>query len=91
MPNEINQMKQIADRYATFAAGEARGSSEIYERLAQAVAGSPDVLEFLATLPAESASPTSFGEGELVQKSAAHGGNVAAAAGVPVKMLAARS
>jgi hypothetical protein len=60
MPNEINELNQIADRYATFAADEARGSSEIYERLAQAVAGSTDVLEFLATLPAETRQPNLF-------------------------------
>jgi hypothetical protein len=60
MPNEISELKRIADRYATFAADEARGSSEIYERLAQAVAGSADVLEFLATLPAERRQPNLF-------------------------------
>lgn len=60
MPNEISELKRIADRYATFAADEARGSSEIYERLARAVAGSTDVLEFLATLPAERRQPNLF-------------------------------
>ena len=60
MPNETRELKQIADRYARFAADEARGSSEIYERLAQAVAGSIDVLEFLATLPAERRQPNLF-------------------------------
>ena len=60
MPNETRELKQIADRYARFAADEARGSSEIYERLAQAVAGSIDVLEFLATLPAERHQPNLF-------------------------------
>src|SRR6202162_1759538 len=60
MPNEISELKRIADRYATFAADEARGSSEIYRRLAQAVAGSADVLEFLATLPAERRQPNLF-------------------------------
>lgn len=59
-PNDVSERKRIADRYATFAADEARGSSEIYERLAQAVAGSPDVLEFLATLPAERRQPNLF-------------------------------
>jgi hypothetical protein len=78
MPNEINELKQIADRYARFAADEARGSSEIYEKLAQAVAGSPDALDFLATLPAEKRQPNLFlaavrqlfgvpdGEGQLI-------------------------
>jgi hypothetical protein len=78
MPNETSELNRIADRYATFAADEARGSSEIYERLALAVAGSTDVLEFLATLPAERRQPNLFlaavrqlfgvpnGEGHLV-------------------------
>src|SRR6202049_2302863 len=60
MPKEIGELKQIADRYATFAADEARGSSEIYQKLAQRVAGSADVLEFLATLPAERRQPNLF-------------------------------
>lgn len=60
MPTEISELKQIADRYATFAADEARGLSAIYERLAQTVAGSGDVLEFLATLPAEKRQPNLF-------------------------------
>ena len=59
-PNDVSERKRIADRYATFAADEARGSSEIYQRLAQAVAGSADVLEFLATLPAERRQPNLF-------------------------------
>jgi len=60
MPAEVSELKRIADRYAAFAADEARGSSEIYERLARAVAGSTDVLEFLATLPAERRQPNLF-------------------------------
>jgi hypothetical protein len=60
MPNETDELKRIADRYATFAAVEARGSSVVYERLAQAVASSDDVLKFLATLPAERRQPNLF-------------------------------
>jgi hypothetical protein len=60
MPNETGELKRIADRYATFAAVEARGSSVVYERLAQAVASSDDVLKFLATLPAERRQPNLF-------------------------------
>jgi hypothetical protein len=60
MPNEITELEQIADRYATFAANEARGSSDIYERLGQAVAGSNDVLGFLAALPADRRQPNLF-------------------------------
>ena len=59
-PNKTSELKRIAERYATFAADEARGSSEIYERLALAVAGSADVLEFLAALPAERRQPNLF-------------------------------
>jgi hypothetical protein len=60
MPNEIGVLEQIADCYATFAADEAMGSSEIYERLPRTVARSTDVLEFLATLPAEKRQPIAF-------------------------------
>ena len=60
MGTEIGELKRIADRYAKFAADEARGSSVIYERLAQAVASSTDVLEFLATLPADRRQPNLF-------------------------------
>jgi hypothetical protein len=60
MPKNASELERIADRYATFAAVEARGSSETYERLAQAVAGSSEVLEFLASLPAEKRQPNLF-------------------------------
>ena len=60
MPHEISELEQIADRYAAFAADEARDSSDIYERLSRAVAGSNDVLEFLAALPAEKRQPNLF-------------------------------
>jgi hypothetical protein len=60
MSSKTHELQQIAERYAIFAADEARGSSEIYERLAQAVACSTEVLEFLATLPAERRQPNLF-------------------------------
>jgi hypothetical protein len=60
MPNEIRELKNIADRYAAFAVNEARGVSEIYETLAQSVASSNHVLGFLATLPAEKRQPNLF-------------------------------
>ena len=50
----------IADRYRRFAAEEARGSSPTYEQLALAAAGSPRVLQFLATLPKERQQPNLF-------------------------------
>ena len=60
MPNEISELRNIADRYVAFAEDEARGVSEIYETLAQSVASSDDILEFLATLPAERRQPNLF-------------------------------
>jgi hypothetical protein len=60
MPTSISELDRIADRYATFAAVEARGSSEAYEKLARAVASSTEVLEFLASLPAEKRQPNLF-------------------------------
>jgi hypothetical protein len=60
MSKQISELKYIADRYATFAADEARGASEIYERLAKAVAGSAELLKFLATLPTEKRQPNLF-------------------------------
>jgi hypothetical protein len=60
MPNEFRELKNISDRYVAFAANEARGVSEIYETLAQSVAGSNHVLDFLASLPAEKRQPNLF-------------------------------
>jgi hypothetical protein len=57
MPNKRMSLDQLAARYEAFAADEARGSSAIYEKLARAVAGSRDALEFLATLPASRQQP----------------------------------
>ena len=48
MGTEIGELKRIADRYATFAADEARGSSEIYERLALALFGASVAWPFAA-------------------------------------------
>jgi hypothetical protein len=60
MPKPSSEIDAIAARYATFATDEARGNSEIYERLARAVAGSKEILEFLATLPADRRQPNLF-------------------------------
>jgi hypothetical protein len=54
------ELKSIAERYATFATDEARGSSEAYEKLALGVAQSNDLLEFIATLPVERRQPNLF-------------------------------
>jgi hypothetical protein len=45
------ELEGISERYAAFAADEARGSSARYEKLALAVASSDDLLKFIATLP----------------------------------------
>jgi hypothetical protein len=42
MTNPGGELERIARRYRSFAVDEARGQSEIYERLALAVAASPD-------------------------------------------------
>jgi hypothetical protein len=56
----VHEMQRIASRYAAFAADEARGYSAIYERLALAVAESPALLAFLASLPQERREPNLF-------------------------------
>ena len=54
------ELKGISDQYAAFAADEARGSSEAYEKLALAASQSDDLLEFIATLPVERRQPNLF-------------------------------
>jgi hypothetical protein len=54
------ELKGISERYAAFATDEARGSSELYEKLALAIAQSNDLLEFIATLPVERRQPNLF-------------------------------
>jgi hypothetical protein len=44
-------LARLAGRYRTFAADEAHGVSPHYERLAQDIADSADVLRFLTDLP----------------------------------------
>jgi hypothetical protein len=54
------ELKSVSEQYAAFAADEARGSSEAYEKLAVAVANSNDLLEFIVTLPVEKRQPNLF-------------------------------
>jgi len=54
------ELKKISEQYARFASDQARGWSEIHEKLALAVAGSSDVLEFIATFPVEKRQPNLF-------------------------------
>jgi hypothetical protein len=53
-------LSKIARRYERFATTEARGSSPNYERLALAVACSPELLAFLNSLPTERQQPNLF-------------------------------
>jgi hypothetical protein len=56
-----------AQEYLRFAEVQARGSSAVYERLAEAVAGSRPVLELLETLPEPRRQPNLlFGVGRLL-------------------------
>ena len=60
MAGNADDLATIARRYQRFATTEARGLSPVYEALALAVAGSPAMLEFLATLPSERQQPNLF-------------------------------
>jgi hypothetical protein len=56
----MDKEQRIAGRYRAFAADEAHGHSQIYERLALAVAASAELLAFLAGLPADRQQPNLF-------------------------------
>ena len=60
MTDPSSELQQISGRYTAFAVDEARGASEIYERLSLAVAASPELLAFIASLPAERRQPNLF-------------------------------
>jgi uncharacterized protein DUF2332 len=60
MTDNSEELAVIARRYENFATFEARGSSLIYERLALAVAGSPELLEFLRSVPSNRRQPNLF-------------------------------
>jgi len=60
MAKTQGELQRIAERYARFAADEARGESAPYERLAHAVAVSRELLTFLASLPADKRQPNLF-------------------------------
>jgi hypothetical protein len=60
MPHADDELQRIAARYAAFAIDEARGSSAIYEKLALAIACSPELLAFIAGLPAARRQPNLF-------------------------------
>jgi hypothetical protein len=60
MTPEPRELRRLSERYATFAVDEASGVSEIYEKLALAIAASPELLAFIATLPPERRQPNLF-------------------------------
>ena len=60
MTDADGELARIAERYARFAADEAHGECEIYEKLALAVAGSEELLAFLAGLPVDRRQPNLF-------------------------------
>jgi hypothetical protein len=60
MTDADGELARIAARYARFAADEAHGECEIYEKLALAVADSRELLAFLAGLPADRRQPNLF-------------------------------
>jgi hypothetical protein len=60
MTDGDGELARLAQRYARFAADEAHGECEIYEQLALAVAGSEELLAFVASLPADRRQPNLF-------------------------------
>ena len=60
MMNEQDELERLSARYAAYAVEEARGWSGVYERLALAIAGSRELLAFLASLPADKRQPNLF-------------------------------
>jgi len=53
-------LNRIAERYRSFAIDEARGVSAIYETLALGIAASPEILDFIASVPADRRQPNLF-------------------------------
>jgi hypothetical protein len=60
MTHAPSELQRIANRYTAFAVNEARGISETYERLALAIAATPELLTFLASLPEDRRQPNLF-------------------------------
>jgi hypothetical protein len=53
-------LNRIAERYRAFAIDEVRGVSEAYEKLALGIAATPEILDFIATVPADRRQPNLF-------------------------------
>jgi hypothetical protein len=60
MATAQGELERISARYLRFAIDEARGESELYERLARGVAASRELLTFLTSLPADKRQPNLF-------------------------------
>jgi len=60
MAPDGDELQAIAKRYRHFATVEAHGASPAYERLALAVARSPDLLAFLGSMPPDRRQPNLF-------------------------------
>jgi hypothetical protein len=60
MTDADGELVRLAQRFTRFAAAEAHGECEIYENLALAVAGSDELLAFLASLPVDRRQPNLF-------------------------------
>lgn len=60
MTDDADVPQKLSDSYRRFAVEEARGVSALYESLAGFVARSPEILRFLASLPAERRQPNLF-------------------------------
>lgn len=60
MTDADGELARIAQRYVRFAADEAHGECEVYEKLALAIAGSEELLAFLAGLPVDRRQPNLF-------------------------------
>ena len=60
MTSAVAALERLSARYRTFAIEEARGSSEIYEQLTLGIAAAPEILAFIASLPADRQQPNLF-------------------------------
>lgn len=60
MAGNARILEELAQGYRRFAVAEARGASPAYEALALFVADSPELLDFIAALPAERRQPNLF-------------------------------
>lgn len=60
MPDDADVLTALSENYRRFAVEEARGVSALYESMAGFIAQSPEILHFLASLPAERRQPNLF-------------------------------